>query len=766
VGVAAVAAVASTSAASSTAKRGNAGIVVGNENDLRVTDYEFNDAGTGYRDVWSAAKIEAFLQKNSPVFASTEAVPGNVVFFGEGSELVDKGIVIDDTKPAGPSVVWTSAKMKDIMSEASSGFMLKMPTAPIGNLCTFDATGQVTDAGVKINDAGASASDVWTAAKILSVVNPASQMKLVPSAAPKTVAVFDASGQVQSSGKVIDDSASAGPSVLWTSEKTAKVVADAAATKMNLVSGASPKNWAMFDATGQLADSGVALNDAGKTAADVWSSLKIQSVVDAAAATATSSVAEAISNQAAACKAAVDAAKAANDGNTTLLTSLSDNLKTKMNLVPTAKSNNIAVFDGAGQAADSKLAFNDGGSTAADVWSAAKIAASIASAQATIDSQLATQSAQQASTNAAIQGQITSLQKQETDLASMLNTKMDLVPSAASGRVAVFNGSGQVIDAGFALDDAAAASAAVVWSSVKTMGIIDANATAQTAAVKNLTATVENTTATASGKMTLQPTAKANSLAVFNGSGQAIGSNYVVNDAGTTAADLWTAAKIASAVDSRVAYTGVPVVNDFAVWTTAASVGDSKVTFDDAKTTTSNLWSAAQTKAYIEAELLKTYANKLWFKASLIDSPALSSTPSDVPFDVLEAGPGTTAGRKTSIVIPKAGLFQVSLSVAMTNAESAFGKYLRFTITPGVSYRMPIYGTTNSVALQQPRSGVTTVETGLSTVYWFFLNRFSAGTVLKVTLHIVNGDGTPAVGSTALGFPTSTVANMFTVQEL
>jgi len=713
----------------------NAGIVLGSETDLRVSDYNFNDAGTGYRDVWSAAKIESFLNKNSPVYASSDCVPGNVVFFGAGSELVDKGIVIDDNKKASFDVVWTSAKIKSSISDMSDQFMNKVPEAKMGNLCIFDNAGQVVDTGKKINDSGSSTSDIWTASKILNIVNPKTQMKLVPTAAPKTVAIFDAVGQVRSSGKTIDDTASPGPTVMWTSQKTAKAVADAAAAKMSLVSGAKARDWAMFDGTGQIVDSGSALNDNGKTVADIWSASKIQSVVDAAVVAANNSAASALADQTAECLASIDAAKAVNDTNANTLNALSVDLKTKMNLVPTAKNSAIAVFDGSGQAVDSKVAFNDAGTTSTDIWSADKISSSIAAVKASIDSQLANQSSQQTASNTAIQNQIASLTQQETDLSALLKTKMDLVPTAQSGNVGIFNGAGQAVDGGFALNDLGSG-ASVIWSSAKMKSSIDASASESGAAISTSNSTIAGLTTSANGKMILQPSAKKDAVAVFDGAGQAVASAFFVNDAGTTASDLWTASKTTAEIATRVSYTGTPVVNNLAMWTSASGVGDAKMTIDDSKTTTSNLWTAAQTKSYWDAEMLKTYSNKCWFTGKIDSTPTVGSTLQAYPFRIWSSGTcGATVGTTVSSVpITKTGLYLMTFSASFRSADSVNGKILLFRPVPTRSLTAQIY-----------------IVNGFASVYFATAMKIDAGTVFSLSLQFVNADGTtPASGGSAM----------------
>lgn len=737
------------------------GIVVGDENHLRVTDYDFNDAGSGYRDIWSASKIESFLKNNSPVYASSEAVPGHVVFFGQGSELVDNGIVIDDSKPPAGNVVWTSAKLIASLDKTAANFMNKVPTAAQGNVGVFDAFGQVTDSGTKVNDRGSSSADLWSAEKILSVVNPKTQMKLVPSAPVKTIAIFDNAGQVESSKVVIDDAAVSSPNVIWTSEKSQKTFSDASAKKMNLVPSAKANNLAMFDGSGGVMDSGTTLNDAGRTSSDIWSAAKIQSVVTAATVSASNAVSTAVAAQTAACQASVDAAKVVNDANKTLLATLSNDLKTKMNLVPTAVPNDIAVFGEAGQVVDSKLVFNDGGASASDIWSAAKISSSLAAVSAGIDKKLAAIDSSQTATNTQIKTQIDSLKQQEVDLAGLLNRKMDLVPSAVAGRVAVFNGAGQAVDGGFALDDTAAASAKVIWSSAKTKSAIDSSSASQTAAVNSLAASVGNVTSSASSKMLLQPSAPVNAIAVFNGSGQAVASSFFVNDAGTQATDLWSAQKIQSTINTRVAVDGTPSAKALAVWTGSNSVGDSKVSIDDSVATKSNLWTAAQTRAFWASQLENSYTNKCWAKCFLNGFQTVTSAKKDLVFNITEAGSSIVPGQAVSLVVDKTGLYQLNLSIQFLNAGTAKGKYLLFAPTPTVSHRMPIYTVDGMADIYQGP-----VKNGVATVYFNFVSKFVAGTEIRLSTQLINGDSTPAVGASADTVDGENVGNMFTLQQL
>jgi hypothetical protein len=747
IGVTAV--VASGLAASKKTQPTASGIVVGNEKDLRVTEYAFNDAGNSSLDVWSASKIESFLNKNSPAYVSSTAKSGNVVFFGVGSELVDRGITIDDSKNPSPNVLWTSAKTSEVISASSAGFMTKVPTAIEGDFCTFDDSGQVVDSGLKLNDSGTSSKDVWSASKILSVVVPEKQMQLVPLAQQKTLAVFDSKGQVVSSGMVMDDSLAPAASVVWTSQKIDASIDEAAKTKMTLVPQARANDWVAFDGTGQVIDAGVTLNDSGTTNADVWSSAKIQAAINDAVQQTKTSASSLVAAQSDQCKAAIDAATGVNANNLSALNDLSKTLNTKMNLVPTAKVTDVAIFDNAGQVVDSNVKFNDSGTTASDVWSASKISSAIATVQASINSQLASQSSQQTSTNTQIQTQITSLQQQEANLDALLKKKMDLVPTAINNHVGIFNGSGQVVDSGFVLDDAST-SATVLWSSEKVKSLIDASTSSCTTSFNNVSSQIASTSTATNGKMALQPAAKQNSVALFNGSGQAVGSSYFINDSGTTVSDLWTASKTTAAIDTRVSYSGVPVVNDLALWTTTTSIGDAKVSINDGLTTTSNLWTAAKTKAYWDAQMLATYSNKCWFKGTVNEQVTVGASKQNFGFTITDTSPCATTGSKTSVSLPRAGAYQINLWLLFYNAASANGKMLVFTPSATQSLKMPIY-----------------VVNGNASVNYQTVCSFAAGSSFSIPLQLVNADGTtPATGSSLTIQNTYGQGNLIAVQEM
>ena len=275
----------------------------------------------------------------------------------------------------------------------------------------------------------------------------------------------------------------------------------------------------------------------------------------------------------------------------------------------------------------------------------------------------------------------------------------------------------------------------MLWSSAKIKSSIDASAAASTAAIDTSNGTIASLTKSADGKMILQPSAKKDALAVFDGAGQAVASKFFVNDAGTTASDLWTAAKTTTEIATRVSYAGTPVVNNLALWTSASAVGDSKISIDDAKTTTSNLWTAAQTKAYWDAEMLKTYANKCWFTAQLTRGSLVDSTVRAIPFTIWSSGACVaTGGTVSSVTFPKSGLFFVTFNLGIEFADSANGKILLFKPTSDKSFKAQIY-----------------IVNGQAYVYYSVLLKLDAGAVFSVSLQIVNADGTtPASGSSGV----------------
>jgi hypothetical protein len=723
------------------------GIVVGSEKNLLVTEYNFNDAGSGALDVWSASKIQAFLKKNGPAYASDSAVSGNVAFFSGGSELVDKGIIINDSLPASANVLWTSAKLNNTILETSANLMKTVPNSTPGNFCNFDSAGQLVDSGKKLNDSGNGSADIWSAEKVLSVVLPDSQMKLVPSAPQKTLAMFDSTGQVLSSGKTVDDTLPASSAVIWTSEKFNSSVDEAAKTKMSLVQPVVANNFVVFDGKGQVIDGGVALNDSGVTEKDLWSSSKIQLAINQVLEQSQDLAASQIGAQTEKCQAKIDVASGVNQNNLSALKDLSTSLSTKMNLIPTAKPKDIAIFDSGGQATDSLMQFNDVGTSQTDVWSALKISSEISSVQSAINSKLAAQSSQQTTANSQIQTQITSLQEQEKNLENVLKTKMDLVPGAVNNRIGVFNGTGQIVDSGFIVDDSAL-SATVLWSSEKIKKQIDVESSLCSQSVSDVSNQIKAVTVV--GKMDIQPTAKQNSVAIFNGSGQAVGSNYFINDMGTSTTDLWSAEKTTNAINTRVSYSGVPVVNDLAIWTSTSSVGDAKVSLNDSTTSTSNLWTAAKTKAYFDSQMLETYSKKCWFRGFVNEQVTIGSTLQNLTFTVTETANCTTVGAKTSVPLPRAGAYQINLWLLFYNASSANGKMLLFAPSSTQKLLMPIY-----------------VVNGAAAISYQTVCMYSSASSFTIPVQLVNVDGTtPATGSSITIQSTNSQGNLLSVQEM
>ena len=704
-------------------------IIVGGEKDLRATQYQFNDAGKSELDIWSASKIESYLDKNSPAFVSSSAPAGNVAFFGGGSELVDRGFSIDDSRDASANVLWSSAKVKEVVGQ-NSDFMLKVPSAQQNNFCSFDGRGQVIDSGVQLDDSANGAKNIWSSQKILETVMPQDQMKLVSGAKTDSVAVFDAYGQVVSSEKIINDAAAADGSIIWTSKKVSDVVAYASASKLSKVSNPTENNLVVFDGSGGIIDSGFSLNDQNISPKNVWSSSKIVSSIDGAISQIQNAVSSQISTQSDACSASIAAASQVNSKNIESIGLLSNELKTKMNLVEGALSNRVAIFNSSGQCVDSGNQFNDVGNSKSDLWSAEKIDSEIAKVKSALNQQ---------TQNAAAE---------EANVLTLLKTKMNLVAGAVENNIGVFDGYGQVVDGGFFVDDSST-SVKGLWTSRKINSLGESIASNCTSSQSATRAAITDTQNQLSRKMDLQPTAKTGSVAIFNGTGQAVGSTYFINDAGVSANDLWTAAKMSDSLSTKVSFSGSPVVNNLAVWNSQSSVYDAGFSINDAQTTTSNLWTASKTKNYFDSKMMDTYANKCWFRGFVNENVNITSAIQNMVFTITDAASCVSTGSKTSVALPRPGAYQVNLWLLLKNISSS-GKLLSLILTPTQKLLMPIYAVN-----------------GVAAVSYQSVASFQASSAFTISLQIVNQDGiTPAAGTLATVQTTTNQGNLFSVQEM
>ena len=460
-------------------------------------------AGPGV--IWSSEKTMASLDGKQNLVASAKA--NDIAFFDSKGQVVDKGVIFDDAAPASASVVWSS--------QMTSGALAKnqklVPTATANRLAAFDSTGQTQDSGVRVDDAAAASQSVlWSSAKILAATG---SQQLVPTATAGNFATFDAAGSIVDAGVAVSDTAAASPSVLWSSSAIdAKMM-----KKQNLVPSALKGNLAAFDAAGQVVDGGVALNDAAAAGSNVvWSSQKLMAsqqplVVPAAAGNLASLNA---SGQVTDSTFAVSDASPAGPNVLWSSQKMASSLPyQKMGATPSAGS--FLVFDSAGQSIESGAKIDDTAAPSAKtLWSSQKASA-------------------------------------------VFQTK---VSPSVTGNIAALDATGQVVNAGYALNDAAGPSTTVLWSSAKM----------------------------ATSKQNFIANPAAGGLVSTDAAGQTIMSPYTVDDAAAAgSAVLWTSAKLASAIPSGTAK------NVTVIGATGSGVADSGMKIDDSAPAGPNvLWSS------------------------------------------------------------------------------------------------------------------------------------------------------------------------------
>ena len=450
-----------------------------------------DDSPADAKTIWSSQKITSLLQSSAQQLVK-DAVAGEVAILKSDGQVVGSGIKMDDAAAASPSVVWSSAKL--------------------GQTAISAATAAVTD---RIKDSDVSSTTLWSSAKTQQEINKTvggnagTKMNLVPKAVAKNLAVFDAAGQAVDGGSTVNDAGGPAANILWSSAKVDAQIAQASQSVVPKPTKFTEKNLTVFDAAGNVADSGAAIDDAGGPSASVvWTSDKTSKLVkslidDAAASPSTTSAYSSMKT-------------------TGMIDAVS---KSKISRVPGAVANHVALFKTDGQVQDTGLTVDDAAAPSPTViWSSKK----------TTD--LANQLiAQQTSTS---------------------DNKMDKPTSATAKNVAIFDGKGGVVDGGYSIDDAAPASATVIWTSKKMDQMVTGSKWAVIDDTKTSTASPWSSDKTASSinaafatSMQLVPSAKAGNLSVFDAKGSAADSGLAVNDAGgPDASTLWSSAKMMTAL--------------------------------------------------------------------------------------------------------------------------------------------------------------------------------------------------------------------------
>jgi len=184
------------------------------------------------------------------------ATTGNFAMLDASGNLADSLIIVNDSAIS-TATIWTSTKIDATVTS-------KVIPALNGNLAGLSTPdGDLVDSGLILNDSGSLVSEIWSAQKIDGV----KASKIAPGAT-NNLASLAVDGQLQDAGALINDAAASAIGIMWTSNKIDTLKAD------KIVPGL-PSNLAGLDAAGNLEDSGVIVNDSGTGTGVVWTADKI-----------------------------------------------------------------------------------------------------------------------------------------------------------------------------------------------------------------------------------------------------------------------------------------------------------------------------------------------------------------------------------------------------------------------------------------------------------------------------------------------------------
>lgn len=605
--------------------------IAGMTSDTEIGDlgYTINDdSPENKRVLWTSDKIRSSYAMKPVVWKKP-----NMVRFTSDGKLMDASVRVDDAAVPSTETLWSSKKIRDRYTfpvntsgipektnmftsdvvaaklDQIQGVISQSRTGPKDALVEF-RNNTVRPSPFFLQDSyGPSPTIAWTSARIAR--------ELAPSAVgskPRHVAIFGSDGSLEDGGILADDSAQAGPNVLWSSSKfsqnipkindakadpktmysSAKVSQLVSSTTMPPAASATEGDVAVMTALGATSDSHKRIDDSSGPSPDVmWSSAR--------------SVPEISSVQG----AYIDGTMVTGSG--TLMNSAdlqkllnsqtSQVLDGKMNLVPKAKAGNLAWFDAAGQLDDSSLAIDDKAQSSPSV--------------------------------------LRSSQYVTSELGSMTSSAVARPRGGRPGDVTVFDKSGNVVGSGVKIDDASQGSVSSLWTSARVRSAADAMLTADTAtplAAPTSATFVKSLGDAGALLMDAQPGAKQGAVALFTSDGQLdAAGKLVVDDKATAASDvIWTSAKYDAAfsgVDPSIAFgqkmdkapgTGIAVfgpknqlqatnlvVNDpGSVWTSdriKKYFDDSPYSvLDDSVRTAANMWSSDNTSKWIQSAVQQT----------------------------------------------------------------------------------------------------------------------------------------------------------------
>ncbi len=187
------------------------------------------------------------------------------------NELI--GLTFNDQDGPSNNILWSSSKIVNLIPKGQ--FQAKQPNAVSGNFAKFgdeNNSGQTIDSGILLDDnADPSSSVIWSSEKIAKIPLPPFQLKQ-PDAISGNISIFGSDvnlGQVIDSGYSINDSLPPSSQVIWSSNQVqSQLLAVSQAKQPNANAG----NLAIFGNgvnNGQAIDSGYSINDLSAPSSNV-----------------------------------------------------------------------------------------------------------------------------------------------------------------------------------------------------------------------------------------------------------------------------------------------------------------------------------------------------------------------------------------------------------------------------------------------------------------------------------------------------------------
>lgn len=510
--------------------------------------------------MWDAngQQLDTGITASDVMTRSVPAVAGSLAMLDGNGQVKDAGYVMDDASSAATNVMWSSSKLQTSMTTLGASKLNTVSPYATASIPMFGVDGQLVDSGVDT-----------TALK--QVMATKSQPLIVPSAAGN-VTTLSSTGTVQDSGFAISDNV-VSTTTLQSSSKTATQLAG----KMNTVPLSLAGNVPVFDASGQVIDGSVSLTSllpqpvvptkAGNLASLSVDGKVMDSQVDSTALMLkpTASVAGHLATFDNA-NSVKDSMYAIDDGSSATPQVLwsSDKINrlvqtTSLARPTTTSVNSMPVFDASGQLVDS-------GVQVSSLATKADLAADYQTKQVAVQGNVAVW-------NAAGQTIDSSLRVDDNAppssnvlyTSSLVNTKLSRPVFYQQDNLPIFDSDGQLTDSGTslqtltttiqALNEQAQAQANVVPAVGDSLVLRAADGKLKETAIR-VDDTAARSTAvlwTSAKVQALAPPTTPLTMALLDATGQVTSTNLKVDDTATAGTNiLWSSSKVASAIAANV----------------------------------------------------------------------------------------------------------------------------------------------------------------------------------------------------------------------